>query len=621
MKWGSIAYVLTALAIVALVSIAWLVRTARKAEAEARDRAQRERQRLAAEAERLAEEKRLAEERAALEARACEEARLKAEVEARASEKARVNAEAAERERLRLATESEAKRLAEEKRAAEARARQETEARGLAEDKARREAEAKRLADEKRLTVEKARIETDAKAKTIPEETRDEQEVGRAYHPPVLRPPRQREARRAGGETTNDMPDQSRTLEVRLQVLFDRHGFVTLNLLAAKPANSGEEFDGKIGMSDVHFAAIGDGWFQVAQPDDLGRLLDDELRIRCTLPQAGVCRWSLSKRSVYVLAPERGLAGFVSTARLRIGYEQVVLCRHDVAEPVRAVLSEAGCLSMVCYGEDRGVPRGWALFKSVAPKTPVPQGAAGDILNILRPLPEIEIQLEAGLRMEDTTWLAGFPPEIRVLGAPPPDAVMQIDTKPADRLADGRLVASGYDAPGNHSVFIGGKSVTYWVQEYQADWQPWKAHDLGRGDICGAAANAPAGRAVRLTTVSTSNPVLVGAAPGEIFFCSRRPGNQWTGFVSFEPVWALPADPLHCDRRSVAAILLKPIPVTQTRTRTSGLPKRLRALVAWCTALGDCRRKGLQVSPADVETLALWRSYQQVARAIRRKLR
>src|SRR5207247_3804703 len=141
---------------------------------------------------------------------------------------------------------------------------------------------------------EDPRSEAESKTKTETVE-----ESPRLYRPPVLRPKRPRDTQRGDGQTNNDVPGQSRTLEVRLQVLFDRHGFLTLNLLAAKPANSTGEFYGKIGIRDVQFAAIGDEWLQVAQPGDLGRLLGDELRIHCTLSRGETCSCSLSQRRVY----------------------------------------------------------------------------------------------------------------------------------------------------------------------------------------------------------------------------------------------------------------------------------------------------------------------------------
>ena len=102
------------------------------------------------------------------------------------------------------------------------------------------------------------------------------------------------------------------------------------------------------------------------------------------------------------------------------------------------------------------------------------------------------------------------------------------------------------------------------------------------------------------------------------------------GFPWFEPIWAIPADALHCDKRAARVLLIGP-PVTidpgphESSTHGGGGAARRRALArgshAWCEAILAAGRKGLLTEPSRVEIASLWKSYKGYAKALRRSWR
>src|SRR6185369_16081694 len=106
-------------------------------------------------------------------------------------------------------------------------------------------------------------------------------------------------------------------------------------------------------------------------------------------------------------------------------------------------------------------------------------------------------------------------------------------------------------------VSVGGRqSCSYRIVEPGFDSAPWQAYEFPRGSVCGARVeSAPSFKSVPIT-VPASNPLLIGAEPGQIFLCPSQPGLEWTVFPRFEPVWALPADPLRCNKKRCRVVLL-----------------------------------------------------------------
>jgi hypothetical protein len=127
--------------------------------------------------------------------------------------------------------------------------------------------------------------------------------------------------------------------------------------------------------------------------------------------------------------------------------------------------------------------------------------------------------------------------------------------------------------------------------------------------------------------VPASNPVLIGARPGEIEVCVPRSdvrAGLCVGFPWFEPVWAIPADALHCDKRTARALLIGPPAAVvrvedERRTRAAKLRRRppIWGADPWCAAILAAGRKGLQTEPSRVEIAELWKTYKRYAKALR----
>src|SRR5205823_5202275 len=102
--------------------------------------------------------------------------------------------------------------------------------------------------------------------------------------------------------------------------------------------------------------------------------------------------------------------------RLRLGEKHVVLCTAERREDVQQALAESGSTPTRTLDRAYGVPDGWVALDGIAPERSVTSKDKGDITDILRPLPDIEIVLDGGIRIGRSVWLRGHPPAIRLLG-------------------------------------------------------------------------------------------------------------------------------------------------------------------------------------------------------------
>jgi hypothetical protein len=358
-------------------------------------------------------------------------------------------------------------------------------------------------------------------------------------------------------------------------------------------------------------------------------------------------RWSLSGREIYVLARHSELNGFVSAPRLILGEEHVVLCVAERLSEVHAAIALTGSPKPTLLNSDSGIPAGWAGLWGVVPRTAIAPSPAGDILDALRPLAEVEIALEGGIRIDRQTWLSGFPPSVRLRGDTSTIGAVTIDGHDATLSADGGYAVPGWDSPGEHSVWCTSDSRTYAIRGGAEDWESWDAYtwslgELGAGGtqsrpaICGVLVRPPRaarsdGRAI---VVPASNPVLIGAGPEEIEICTPRSdvrAGLCIGFPWFEPIWAIPADALHCDKRTARVLLIgSPQPVAEGEQQPSARPGerrarfhrgRTRGAHAWCEAILTAGRKGLQTEPSRAEIADLWKAYKRSAKALRRSWR
>jgi hypothetical protein len=258
---------------------------------------------------------------------------------------------------------------------------------------------------------------------------------------------------------------------------------------------------------------------------------------------------------------------------------------------------------------------------------PVTSSPDGDILDALRPLPDVEISLNGGIRIDRQAWLRGFPPAIQIVGDTSTIGAVMIDGQEARRFPDGAYVVPGWDAVGEHTVWCTSTSRTYGIRDGAEEWEPWDAYAWSLGElsasgapsrpgICGVLLRPPkvARPDSRPTVVAASNPILIGARPGEIEV-----------FPWFEPIWAIPADAFHCDKRTERVRLIGPptaVPQGEQKSSTRKVrpprPASSSGVQAWCAAILAAGRKGLQTEPSQVEIAELWKTYKHYAKALRR---
>ncbi len=647
-------------------------------EAETR-RQSEEAARAAAEARRKAEE----DERARLATEA--EARRRAEETARAAAEAEARRKAEEDERARLATEAEARRWAEEA----ARAAAEAEARRKAEEDERTrlaaEAEARRQAEE----AARAAAEVDVRRKAEKEERVAGEDEGRGHSeadagawlqagagrppaaeevkpangegsteegtdPTARRAPRTRAPRYRGPAGGSPAPRQApstartaaartepvaagnRVLPVELRVRFERDGSLRVTLLPRRVSGLPDELTVQGPSGAVDLFALQEDWYQDIAPQNLGALLCEGVLWR---DESTGQEWLLSGREIFVLTSGTAHSGLVSCPRLVLGRKHAILCTTSSLAAVEAVLREAGCDAWTTLDENDGAPRGWVFLRDVWQRRPLPWTDNSDILNALRPLPQVEIALEGGICLGYSSWLAEHPPSIRVYGDPDHTGAVQIDRQNATASDDGRYTAPGWDSVGPHQVWCKGATKSYTLVRREPPSQSWAAFSFpapgargGRIAICGplvraftdSQADGEEAATSEIIQIAPANPVLLGSVPGQVVVTYPRPdvrGAQCLVASPFAPVWAIPAQPLHCDKRENRVRLVgEPFPPGEGSGEVKARISRL-SIEQWCSAIQDAGRKGLAVEPADPAVVELWRRYRRYARDLWRRLR
>jgi hypothetical protein len=456
--------------------------------------------------------------------------------------------------------------------------------------------------------IEEAEVESEDSAE-------DEIAQGR-YRAPVLGPGKtQRRIAARSGEK-----NQEQVLDLRIRAVSDRHGFCRFQIVGRRPTGAPAELGARGARRTVALSEVADDWYAITELNDLPVTMERGIRLSASAGDSGEVSWALRGRDLYVLAGLQGIFGFVSTARLSIGEEQIVLCRESRAVEVQTILAEAGCDGVQAHGMDDGAPSGWVFFRPVNPSRSVPQVSGDDILNVIRPIPDIKVRLEGGLWLRGSTWISGYAPKIHIIGELPPGTEVIIDGEAAGERETRVYATSGSERPGNHAVWCAGRSASYEICEPDVRWEESDAGSFSRR-VCGAVAAGAGSARDTLVSVPMSNPVLIGANPGEIFRCDRRPGKLWAGFVPFLACWALPDDVLHCDRSLRRVLLMTPLPPVHSIVRRFRKMNVAARVLQWCLAIRDCQRKGLALSPADVVSEQLWREYKQEARALWRAAR
>ena len=446
-------------------------------------------------------------------------------------------------------------------------------------------------------------------------------------------PPRQSSSPRypTGNEDALLTPGQAARVHVR--ILFQRGGYCTVSLLAKRLPEHPEQLTVSGESGEVELLELQEEWYEA----DVAGGLSDLLRTGFVWTDRETGKeWSLSGREIFVLAPGTEHKGFVSCPQLAVGRDHLVLCTAAQVPPVEEAIREAGCSGWTKLGEADGVPAGWKLLRAVKPRLPVPRSNDNDILNVLRPLPDIEIALEGGIRLKHNQWLLGHPPNIHVYGDQHYGGVM-IDGQEAVRSNETGYTTPGWDTEGEHQIWCSNTNKSYSLIRGKSNWEIWPAHSFSlhgpKNEIQELTLCGPLVRFGRIDThpgqrgtiqIPPSNPVLLGARPGEVYFAYRRldvRGTKCLGSPPFDPVWALPAQPIRGDKRRDRILLVGELLAARNdageRQRTEGGYE----LERWYQLILNASRKRLTVEPESPATVQLWRSYKQLARHLWKKFR
>lgn len=460
---------------------------------------------------------------------------------------------------------------------------------------------------------------TDAEQGEVSKETgpleRDAEKTPQRYRPPPQKAPRQA-APRTINQALQRAISSEVSLDIRIRLTFDRFGFCALALLPQRTSDLDNEVAVNLGGMHLLLMAQED-WYQDLHVDNIGNYLRQGVELRGVLTDDRKARWLLTGRDLYVLASHQRASGFVSTNRLSLGRTHVVLCGVELLPEVEAILNEAGCEGYTRVDESHGVPSGWVGLRYVTPTKAISLNLGSDPFYAVKPAPDIEIDLEGGVCLRNSVWLAGYPPRIKLLGESTGAVRVLIDGKRAQPTAEGFVIVDGYDASERHSVYCEGLSCScsYSIEEPPDSWEEWPAHHFGQADICGPLVQPTPGTVSgRLFTGPMSNPLLLGAEPGQIFRCSPRNVAFWKGFVPFDVVWALPAQPLQCNKKTARILQFASTPVASLN---SG---RKPALV-WSNAILDASRKGLRIENGSPDSATRWSDYKKAARNIWRAAR
>lgn len=425
--------------------------------------------------------------------------------------------------------------------------------------------------------------------------------------------------RRSRSESSTPAQQRDIPVPIDLRLRSRVGGTYVLSFLPRRRAGMPPEAEVIQSGQRVQLSALHENWYQDIVIPEAGA----NLREGVVWYTEGLdLRWSLAGREVFVLGTRDDLSGFISVPRLVMGARHMVICSERILEQVLEVLRECCEGLPPPFGEHDGLPAGWVGIGPVVPTAPLPPSRTGDILDALRPDPEIVIELEGGIRIQHSQYLVGYPPQVRVYGSSQ-DRTVLIDGNPAEE-ADERFTAVGWDSLGDHVVQCGAASRTYTVVEPDDGWESWPAYSFpvrtdrglkGAPSICGTLVKE---EGVASLLVPASMPVLLGARPGQIYVAPVRNDVRLPvalAFPPFAPVWAVPTDPLHANKTASRVLLIQshaPSPPEQTIRHL----QPSRQVLQWSAAILDCCRKGLSIEPADEVTRKLWRSYRELARRL-----
>ncbi|RWQ74183.1 MAG: hypothetical protein EOS85_22170 [Mesorhizobium sp.] len=397
------------------------------------------------------------------------------------------------------------------------------------------------------------------------------------------------------------------SLEADLRLVFQPGDWgVELSILLSRPESSPDEVDVQLGLETLQLSALDDGLFEPVPLSGAETALSDGIAAESLeVPRR---RWVRTGRQLHVFSERTGVYGFVSVPRVLIGLENVILCAASVADRVLAYCEAAGSTPP---GEVHGpgVPENWRCFRGFRPQWPG-EWIDDEIFLALSPLPHAAIEFTGGIALARMGWLAGRPPSIRILGGNPSPGAVTIDGNPAERDSADRWTASGWDAVGNHAVRYAGLSRRYEIADPEGEWPSWSAHS-GRGvSVSGALAADAAGHPqVVLSGVATW---VLGSRPGEVTWAPALPGGFAAACTpSFRPVWAVAAK---VGRHRPVPRLLDSLEPPGSAIRAPRETVRL-----WCELIRGAARE--KKATTHGESSALWQSYVETARLVRRRVR
>jgi hypothetical protein len=104
----------------------------------------------------------------------------------------------------------------------------------------------------------------------------------------------------------------------------------------------------------------------------------------------------------------------------------------------KELLASSGCEGYTKFDESYGTPRGWIGLRGVLPNKGLLLEES-DPFYALKPETERQIEVDGGIYLFNSVWLAGYPPQIRIVGKSDVPVNVLIDGKPAQQTDGGCL--------------------------------------------------------------------------------------------------------------------------------------------------------------------------------------
>ena len=490
---------------------------------------------------------------------------------------------------------------------------------------------------DKEITEKKKKIIKKSKKRTSDKRINKESNKPKAitkqtskYKPTLRTPKSTRRSINHNPYQINANNSRMRTLRMHLHIVFGKRKQCHESLLAERVdyLEDNVVIEDFIGNKSTWFASQ-DEWYSDIELENLGDLLTNGSEWILASDEYQL-KWILSGREIYVLAGSSTgtISGYLPVSRLILFEKHLVLCTKNQEELVRRALGDAGCSKLILLDESKGVPEGWVLFYDVKPTIVIPHEESAGILNILRPIDEVEIIFHGGIRLSRSNWLRTHPPKIHIRGAEQKKVDVLIDNNEANRDQYGIYTTDSWNTSGQHTVFCGGVTQNYELVDETSDWEYFNAYSYnlntssgGVVEICGPAILLNSKNDF-ISLVPSNNSCSIGAFPGQITMSSSSEGVQYDELLvvaEFPIVWALPANPLLCDKSYNTIRLIDYERVVKEIDIKNA--KEAHIVLLWAQAILNSSRKNLRIEPNTEITVQLWNEYKKIARKYWRQLR